>query len=181
MMAADNLTSSHLGSQLTQALIETRKQQYPCQSSPSEQQQQRQQSSVVFLGMDAPELPLDEIVAALSLTDSSTNDNHNHHHHAHLCPAADGGYGMLSVPPHAPSETVFRNVIWSHPLTAITQIKALTDCVGVNIRVGRIMHDVDEATDVKALCERLRLRQEGEEAATDTSTDAYSNKLEAIS
>jgi hypothetical protein len=121
--------------------------------------------------MDAPELPLDEIVAALSLTDSSTNDNHNHHHHAHLCPAADGGYGMLSVPPHAPSETVFRNVIWSHPLTAITQIKALTDCVGVNIRVGRIMHDVDEATDVKALCERLRLREEGEEAATSTDTD----------
>jgi hypothetical protein len=100
-----------------------------------------------------------------------SSDNNDHNYHAHLCPAADGGYGMLSVPAHAPAEAVFRNVIWSHPLTAISQIKALTDCVGVNIRVGRIMHDVDAATDVKALCERLRLREEGEEAATSTDTD----------
>jgi hypothetical protein len=126
--------------------------------------------------MDAPELPLDEIAAALSSTkiDSMNNSNHNNHHHhqqhAHICPAADGGYGMLSVPAHAPAEAVFRNVIWSDPLTAVSQIKALTDCTGVSVRVGRIMHDVDEATDVKALCERLRLRPEGG-AVVSTSTD----------
>jgi glycosyltransferase A (GT-A) superfamily protein (DUF2064 family) len=173
MMAADNLLASHLGSQLTQALIETRRHQ--CQSYLSEQQQDQQQhsqSSVVFLGMDSPELPLDEIVAALSLTEynninNNNSDNNHHHqhqqHHAHLCPAADGGYGMLSVPAHAPAEAVFRGVKWSHPLTAVSQIKALTDIEGVSVRLGRLMHDIDETSDVKALCERLRLRSGGEE------------------
>jgi glycosyltransferase A (GT-A) superfamily protein (DUF2064 family) len=176
MMAADNLLASHLGSQLTQALIETRR--YQCQSSdPSEQQQQQQQqqqeSPVVFLGMDSPELPLDEIVAALWSTEENGMNN-NTQHHAHLCPAADGGYGMLSVPAHAPAEAVFRGVKWSHPLTAVSQIKALTDIEGVCVRLGRCMHDIDETSDVKALCERLRVRpgeQEGiavEAAPTDT-------------
>jgi hypothetical protein len=154
MMAADNLLASHLGSQLTQALIEIRRQ---CQSpDPSEHQQQQPQSSVVFLGMDSPELPLDEIIAALSSTEH--NSSNYHQQHAHLCPAADGGYGMLSVPAHAPAEAVFRGVKWSDPLTAVSQIKALTDIEGVNVRLGQCMHDIDETSDVKALCERLRLR-----------------------
>jgi glycosyltransferase A (GT-A) superfamily protein (DUF2064 family) len=185
MMAADNLLSSNLGSQLTQALIETRRLYQPHQSSSSteqHQQQHKQQQSVVFLGMDAPELPLDEIVAALTSTESMNDDSNNHYdkNHAHLCPAADGGYGMLSVPANAPAEAVFRNVVWSDPLTALSQIKALTDCTltGLNVRVGRIMHDVDEATDVKALCERLKLRhQEGDvavEVVVPTDTDTFS-------
>jgi glycosyltransferase A (GT-A) superfamily protein (DUF2064 family) len=189
MMAANNLLASHLGSQLTQALIETRR--YQCQSYPTEQQQGQQQhpqqyaqSSVVFLGMDSPELPLDEIVAALSSTEdkrNNNNNNNNHHqHHAHLCPAADGGYGMLSVPAHAPAEAVFRGVKWSHPLTAVSQIKALTDIEGVNVRLGRLMHDIDETSDVKALCERLRLRPgEGiveEVPTTDTSATSNTTK-----
>jgi glycosyltransferase A (GT-A) superfamily protein (DUF2064 family) len=182
MMAADNLLASHLGSQLTQALIETRRHQ--CRSYPSEQQQDQQehpqqypQSSVVFLGMDSPELPLDEIVAALSSTEH--NDNHNNNngnpYHAHLCPAADGGYGMLSVPSHAPAEAVFRGIKWSHPLTAVSQIKALTDIEGVNVRLGRLMRDIDEPSDVKALCERLRLRQ-GEVIMEEVPTTNTSSK-----
>jgi glycosyltransferase A (GT-A) superfamily protein (DUF2064 family) len=191
MMAANNLLASHLGSQLTQALIETRR--YQRQSYPSEQQQGQQhpqqyvhaQSSVVFLGMDSPELPLDEIVAALSSTEDKSNQSSNHHqhqhqHHAHLCPAADGGYGMLSVPAHAPAETVFRGVKWSHPLTAVSQIKALTDIEGINVRLGRLMHDIDETSDVKALCERLRLPPgEGiveEVPITDTSATSDTAK-----
>jgi glycosyltransferase A (GT-A) superfamily protein (DUF2064 family) len=187
MMAADNLLASHLGSQLTQALIETRRHQ--CQSShlsEQQQQQQQQQLPVVFLGMDSPELPLDEIVAALSSTEENNINNHNHQQYAHLCPAADGGYGMLSVPAHAPAEAVFRGVQWSHPLTAVSQIKALTDMEGVSVsvRLGRLMHDIDEPSDVKALCERLRLRQgegiaiaivEKEVPATDTAASATLN------
>lgn len=173
MMAADNLLASHLGSQLTQALIETRKQYPSFYPSEQQQQQQQQKSSVIFLGMDSPELPLDEIVAALSST------NELHHHYAHLCPAADGGYGMLSIPAHAPADLVFRGVKWSDPLTAVSQIKALTDIDSVSVRLGRCMHDIDEKQDVKALCERLRLRQ-GEEAVMEVPatmpTDAFATR-----
>ena len=176
MMAADNLLASHLGSQLTQALIETRRQ---CHSSyPSEQQQDhQQQSSVVFLGMDSPELPLDEIVAALSSTTEENGVHNNNNHDAHLCPAADGGYGMLSVPAHAPADAVFRGVKWSHPLTALSQIKALTDIEGVSVRLGRCMHDIDETSDVKALCERLRQGEVAvaEKGVSATDTSAASN------
>jgi glycosyltransferase A (GT-A) superfamily protein (DUF2064 family) len=49
---------------------------------------------VVFWGMDSPVLPLDDMVAGLLL---STNKQ------ARLCPADDGGYGVLCVPPHAES------------------------------------------------------------------------------
>jgi glycosyltransferase A (GT-A) superfamily protein (DUF2064 family) len=151
----NNLMNSHLGSQLTQALIETRSRHVDA-------------ASVVFLGMDAPDLPLDEIVAALS-TSSIDNDNcntNNNNNYAHLCPAADGGYGMLSVPGHAPADAVFRGVRWSDPLTAVSQIKALTDIDGVNVRMGRWMHDIDEADDVLALCERLR---KSDQVHTDAS------------
>jgi len=36
-----------------------------------------------------------------------------------LCPADDGGYGMLCVPPMAPPE-IFENVLWSCPVTAVS-------------------------------------------------------------
>jgi len=98
--------------------------------------------SVVFLGMDSPELPLEEIVTAM-LNPSD----------AFLCPANDGGYGMLSVPPQAPL-TIFQNVRWSQALTAVSQIKALTDC-NIPVKLGRLMHDMDELEDVKGLAERL--------------------------
>lgn len=104
--------------------------------------------SVVFLGMDAPELALDELVTCLQ--NPST---------AYMCPAHDGGYGMLSVPPHA-SPCVFEHVRWSQSLTALSQLKALSDC-HIPIKIGRLMYDMDEAEDVKGLAERLCQVQNG--------------------
>jgi hypothetical protein len=85
---------------------------------------------------------------------------------AHLCPANDGGYGLLSVPRHAPSMGIFSGVRWSRPLAAMSQLKALTDR-GVDVSVGSLMFDVDEPEDVRDLVARLtigsRSRDEGGE------------------
>lgn len=106
----------------------------------------RQDGPVVFLGMDSPEVPLSELVAACFNT--APNE-------ALLCPAADGGYGLLSVPASANPRACFANVQWSHPLTALSQIKALTD-QGLTVSLGPIMHDIDDGDDMEQLCRRLR-------------------------
>ncbi|KAL7455071.1 hypothetical protein ACHAWC_006638 [Mediolabrus comicus] len=95
--------------------------------------------------MDAPEVPLEEI--AYGLTVSSTNK-------AHMCPADDGGYGLLSVPRDAPSSHIFSGVRWSNKLTAVSQLKALSDC-NIGISIGKIMNDIDEPGDVVRLARRL--------------------------
>lgn len=102
---------------------------------------------IVFLGMDSPELPLEEITKALQRTDGE----------ATLCPSQDGGYGMLCVSQACPSK-VFDDILWSHPLTALAQIKALTD-QSITVRIGRIMHDIDEPEDVRQLIQKLRSQQ----------------------
>lgn len=132
--STDALTTSHLGRQLTDALQRV--------------QQLEPYSTIVFLGMDAPELPLDEIREAIRVAQTRT---------ALLCPADDGGYGLLSVP-RSSSETmnsIFQSVRWSNSLTAVSQLKALTD-TGMQIKVGRLMHDIDEPDDVVRLCQRLK-------------------------
>jgi hypothetical protein len=110
-----------------------------------------------------------------------------------VCPAEDGGYGLLGVsllspgPGLAPSaedaaagdgegssdtsrgnvsiekarmlEGMFRGVLWSHPLTALSQIRALQLSSWSSVGVGRLMHDVDSPDDVSSLCRRLVLRR----------------------
>ena len=131
-----DLQSCHIGTMLADALQRTR-------SLLLGNNNNNESGSVVFLGMDAPELPLEEIITALA-----------HPTVALLCPASDGGYGLLSIPPHAPCSQIFQNISWSKSLTAVSQLKALTDC-NVNVRLGRLMHDVDEAEDVLKLAQRL--------------------------
>lgn len=108
-------------------------------------QQSRTRGPVVFLGMDAPELPLAELVAACFKCDQQ----------GLMCPASDGGYCLLSVPPTADSLTAFTGVQWSHPLTALSQLKALSD-QGVTVNLGPVMYDVDDEDDLNALCKRFR-------------------------
>lgn len=135
MTLSTDLQSCNIGTVLADALQRTRALLLRNNNNES--------SSVVFLGMDAPELPLEEIITALA-----------HPTVALLCPASDGGYGLLSIPPHAPCPQIFQNISWSQSLTAVSQLKALTDC-NVNVRLGRLMHDVDEAEDVLKLAQRL--------------------------
>lgn len=127
-MLDQSLMASDLGSQLTEITCKVRKET----SGP-----------IVFLGMDSPELPLDQVIQATHMDDKAL-----------ICPSDDGGYGLLSIPIQADPETTFRGIRWSNPLTAICQIKALTD-QGICVRVGRLMYDMDEPEDVRRLCERL--------------------------
>jgi glycosyltransferase A (GT-A) superfamily protein (DUF2064 family) len=138
MISAD-LTATNLGDILTDILKQTRALPLVVQG--------QQHGTVVFLGMDSPELPVEEIVASLSARE------------ALLCPANDGGYGMLSVPLQAPADKIFQGIRWSNPLTALAQIKALTDA-NLAIRLGRLMYDIDEPEDVAALCQRLAAKHE---------------------
>ena len=65
---------------------------------------------------------------------------------------------------------------WSHPLTAVAQLKALTDAGCYGMTLGPLMHDIDTPEDVTALCERLSavatrtvLEQQQEESADEES------------
>jgi hypothetical protein len=118
---------------------------------------------VIFLGMDAPELPLDEISTSIDLGQSTREkgdeDTPNQLGQAYLNPAGDGGYGMLCVPSHAPS-SIFEGVRWSCPLTAISQLKALSD-KRINVTIGSLMRDVDNAEDLMNLAIRLSMKFNG--------------------
>ena len=176
-MISSDLTSSNLGDKLSTALHQTR-------SILLSQTNPFHIGNVVFLGMDSPIIPLPEIMYSLS---SSEYKN------AHLCPAQDGGYGMISIPSSIPSHLAFRGVRWSNPLTAISQLKALTDSNSeIIIRIGQMMNDVDEPDDVWDLAEILvRERNnlhkakdcmEHENATTETSTNKNDcEELDALS
>ena len=191
-MIPTDLNATNLGHILTGILARTRQLQ----------SQLRMQGKIIFLGMDCPELPLEEIVASLFGADDSdmkTKEEKECHNankkpatgrsgaknrnvasssaaigSAVVCPANDGGYGMLCVPPQAPTEAVFAGIRWSDPLTALGQIKALTDC-NIPVRLGRMMNDIDEPEDVQALCQRLSSRME---ASKGEVTGAFVEQIE---
>jgi glycosyltransferase A (GT-A) superfamily protein (DUF2064 family) len=109
-------------------------------------------TTVVLLGMDAPELPLKELRTIL-LQPRPTSS-------AILCPALDGGYVLLSLPPCSRSlvDRIFHPVhpYWSHPLTALAQIKALSD-VGISTILGPVTADIDTPDDLQALIARFSI------------------------
>jgi Uncharacterized protein conserved in bacteria (DUF2064) len=140
--------SSHLSNILSHA-VDLGRRQYPSNVA----------TSVALLGMDAPELPLAEIVAACRSSRSTG--------HALMCPAADGGYGLLVVPPRAPADCIFGGVLWSHKLTALSQLKALSDQGVTDTVLGPLMHDIDTAHDLDQLVQRL----EASTTVAETSLD----------
>ena len=144
-MLQGDLIASDLGSKLEDALRQARQ----CMSTTSNGGGCG--GGVVFLGMDAPELSLDDIVTGLLDATTTTSISAS----AMLCPASDGGYGMLCVPPAADPSRTFQNMYWSHSLTAVSQMKALTD-QNIMVKIGKIMHDIDEPADVEALRRRLQ-------------------------
>jgi glycosyltransferase A (GT-A) superfamily protein (DUF2064 family) len=146
-------------------------------------------TTVILLGMDAPEIPMLElynIITTPSLSLSSPLSQEpsvtlplpppiTTTPSAFLCPAYDGGYVLLSIPPLVHPETIqtiFQSVspYWSHPLTAITQIKALSD-VGIPTIVGPIVHDIDTPDDVLELIQRLK---------SYTRTQSYDTRVTAV-
>eukprot|EP00904_Undaria_pinnatifida_P010142 jgi/Undpi1/6258/HiC_scaffold_20.g08742.m1 len=97
--------------------------------------------AVIFVGMDTPELPWSEVMAAKSAAEKDGK--------AYICPASDGGYTLLGLPPTAGQGT-FEGVKWSDALTCKSQTCALASR-GVLTRIGGTYHDVDEADDVAGL------------------------------
>ena len=146
-MLSPDLESSDLGDLLQNALEQV--------NAKNKKNKNNGNNGIVFLGMDSPELSLRDIVSGLEVT-SLRQDT------AILCPADDGGYGMLCLPRLSSSSSssaaaaagVFQGVCWSNPLTAVSQIKALTD-QSIHVSIGKLMHDIDEPSDVHKLCERL--------------------------
>lgn len=169
MVKSTNLRATHLGDILTDILQRTRQLFAGRRRSRGLQQDSNESGGkVLFLGMDSPELPLEEMIASL---------NNNEQSEAVLCPANDGGYGMLSVPLVAPTDCVFRGIRWSDPLTALGQIKALTDCnPSVKVRLGRLMNDIDEPEDVTAICQRLATMQQDSSDTQQSPTTATNNE-----
>jgi len=144
------LTNPNLGEKLTDALIESRK-----LLVSTEKTGDLICGSIVFLGMDSPMLPLSEIIySCCRHSDEYPTHTQKHGTPVYLCPAQDGGYGMISIPHHVPAEKVFEKVIWSHSLTAVSQIKALTDN-SICVEIGKLMHDVDEPEDLRDLALQL--------------------------
>ncbi|EJK52597.1 hypothetical protein THAOC_28109 [Thalassiosira oceanica] len=130
---SSDLTSSSLGDKLMDSLTRAR--------------ELDEGSPVLFLGMDSPEVPTDEIVRGLETASSKDMPR------AYMCPANDGGYGLLALPSCAPT-SVFSGIRWSCALTAVSQLKALSDS-GIDVSIGRLMYDIDEPEDVSSLAKRL--------------------------
>lgn len=159
MLSSNDLLSSDLGAKLMDAMKRVRSIIVESNKHISNNRVKEEEiitttpeaASIVFLGMDSPELPLEEIQHGLylSLSSSQTTSTPT----AMLCPSEDGGYGMLCVPSNTPND-IFKNVQWSHPLTALSQIKAMTD-LNVKVKLGRLMYDIDEPQDVLHLIHRL--------------------------
>jgi hypothetical protein len=127
-----DLQSSHLGTKLAHAFTRIRE-FHPDQP-------------VAFVGMDSPELPIDEIYHAVKFVSQARQK-------AYMNPAQDGGYGMLCIPACAPLN-VFEGVRWSSSLTSVSQMKALSDN-GIDTVLGSLMNDIDEVEDVINLANRL--------------------------
>lgn len=180
MQSKVDLQSSDLGDLLERALNRAREHIVVVDSAANASHVNSGNGSVVFLGMDSPALPLEDILIGLGLqvpadgveTDvilvsPMTNCSSTE---ALICPADDGGYGMLSVPASADASQTFQGIQWSHALTAVSQIKALTDQVGrvSSVRMGTLMYDIDEPEDVTKLCLRLK-----EDKSVQNATTAY--------
>lgn len=144
-----NLKSSYLSDILENALHRVRLRLRKLKS----------EGPVIFVGMDSPDIPLDELAYALE-----------DRKRARVCPSADGGYGLLSVPSHAPAHRIFAGVRWSDPLTLASQLKALTD-EDVRVTIGRVMYDVDEPNDVVQLVERLQEKENRLDGSEDETDD----------
>jgi len=60
-------------------------------------------------------------------------------------------------------------VRWSNKLTAVSQLKALSDC-NIGISIGKMMNDIDEPGDVVRLAQRLMYSRNSCSSQDDSSS-----------
>jgi hypothetical protein len=82
---------------------------------------------------------------------------------------------MLCLPPQAPT-SIFQGVRWSDPLTAISQMKALSD-EGIPVVIGSLMRDIDEMEDLMELAERLRSAKKKTGGVDEAQKELVGDKL----
>lgn len=99
----------------------------------------------IFIGTDAPDLPLDSIEDGIQTAREGT---------AYCMAASDGGYVLLALPANVPAN-IFNDIRWSNRDTAADQINQLRRCGIDTQRSGDFWPDVDEPGDIAGLVERL--------------------------
>ena len=90
--------------------------------------------AVVFLGMDSPEVGPTVVATALTRARRGAA--------AYMCPATDGGYTLLALPPAA-SPKIFTGVEWSTENTCLSQANSIATR-GIPVLFGPAFHDIDE-------------------------------------
>jgi len=146
-----SLHVSDLGQLLADGLTRVRK-LLEMKSTNNSDETSTSHGSILFLGMDSPELRIGELKFALDLCLEDRK-------RAYMCPAMDGGYGLLCIPYNTPASIFTCGVRWSSSLTALSQAKALTDH-RIDVTFGMMMVDIDVPEDVSRLVTRLTSSEE---------------------
>ena len=98
-------------------------------------------SSVVIIGSDSPDLPLEYIEEAVELL-SSTEPGARR---AVLGPATDGGYYLVALSEACPE--LFEEVPWSTPEVLDTTLRRAAEA-GVEVKLLNVWHDIDTPDDL---------------------------------
>ncbi len=122
-------------------------------------------SSVIFVGMDCPSIPMDLITTAAKKTRDGI---------AYLVPSKDGGYVLLALPQKT-HPCVFNGVTWSAATTAVTQLRSIMAC-GIRVEVGPTLSDIDNPQDIELLVSEMAQAAEFSQNAPRT----YRAALEAL-
>ena len=109
-------------------------------ASATQRLRARYSGALVFIGADAPDLPLDVLDTAFRYARSGKS---------FLKPALDGGYTCLALPPVA-LHTVFFDIDWSAPDTCKQQAARLRDLGVPTIVANSPWFDVDVPDDLSA-------------------------------
>lgn len=128
-MSDGDLMTSDLGGKLQQGVTEARR--------------SHSNASVCIIASDTIDLSPDDV-----------NASFEHAPRAFLHPAQDGGYVLLTLPPHAPI-TVFDNVSWSTSSTLDSQITQLQRA-SLDVATGSVFRDIDEIQDLLWFAQWLR-------------------------
>jgi len=107
---------------------------------------ERPYADVIFIGSDAPELSSEAIHDAFTITRAGR---------AAILKAQDGGYVLLGLPCNA-TGGFFDKIRWSSQTTAEQQIARLRVLGSEVVTLPGNGWDIDEASDLEPLLERLR-------------------------
>mmetsp|Transcript_12697 Transcript_12697/g.15761 ORF Transcript_12697/g.15761 Transcript_12697/m.15761 type:complete len:280 (+) Transcript_12697:229-1068(+) len=127
---------------------------------------------VSFIGMDTPHLPTKVVAESFAIASTCSIEKNKVLNEvlgdpftegavqetAYICPAYDGGYVLLSLPPAVANGNnayrAFENVAWSTSEACSTQVKALKD-VGFKVKYGAVYTDIDDLEDLHVLKDKL--------------------------